>query len=495
MEQYDICVIGGGPAGYAAAMRGLDFGKKVILIEKKHLGGAGLHHGALSSKTFWELSQDVINAKREDRGFRSQGLTLAYPEIVQIVQQAVREKRQQLVEQVEFLQKNAQCGSLRFVKGFASFITSKMIQIEKAEGGTETIFAENTVIATGSSPRKLPDIPIDEEVIVTSDAIDTFDHFPKSLVILGAGVIGCEFATIFSNFGQTKVFLIDRAPRILPFEDGDIADVVAANLEANGVIVHKGAKLKSMRRVNDEVEYVLTYDDGREETHRVEKALISVGRVPNFNGLGLEKVGIQFNDRGAIQDKDTQTNISNIYAVGDTTADIALVNVAEIEGRHAVEKMYSNPKPLIYENISAIMFLNPEVASVGVNEQTLQQKGIPYRVARMDYSLINRAIAMRRLQGFFKIIVTDDDKMTILGMRAMGQHASSTIQAVSLLIHLGRGVEELAELTHPHPSITEGVQECARMLLGKSICKPSAFAGKLRCHRVVNNVCEVLYAN
>jgi dihydrolipoamide dehydrogenase len=495
MEQYDICVIGGGPAGYAAAMRGLDFGKKVILIEKKHLGGAGLHHGALSSKTFWELSQDIINAKREDRGFHSQGLTLAYPEIVQIVQQAVREKRQQMIEQVEFLQKNAQCGSLSFVKGFASFLTNKMIQIQKAEGGTETIIAENVVIATGSTPRKLPDIPVDEEVIVTSDAIDTFDHFPKSLVILGAGVIGCEFATIFSNFGQTKVYLIDRAPRILPFEDGDIADIIQSNLEANGVTVHKGAKLKSMRRVNNEVEYILTYDDGREETHRVEKALISVGRVPNFEGLGLEKIGIQLNDKGAIQDKDTQTNIANVYAVGDTTADIALVNVAEIEGRHAVEKMYSNPKPLIYENISAIMFLNPEVASVGLNEQTLQQKGIPYRVARMDYSLINRAIAMRKLQGFFKIIVTDDDQMKILGMRAMGAHASSTIQAVSLLIHLGKGVEELAELTHPHPSITEGVQECARMLLGKSICKPSAFAGKLRCHRVVNNVCEVLYAN
>lgn len=495
MKQYDICVIGGGPAGYAAAMRGLDFGKKVILIEKKHLGGAGLHHGALSSKTFWELSQDIINAKRQDRGFHSQGLTLAYPQIVQIVQQAVREKRQQLIDQIEFLQKNAQCGSLRFVKGFASFVTNKMIHIQKAEGGQETIFAENVVIATGSTPRKLSDIPVDEEVIVTSDAIDTFDHFPKSLVILGAGVIGCEFATIFSNFGQTKVFLIDRAPRILPFEDGDIADVIAANLEANGVTVHKGAKLKSMRRVDNEVEYVLTYDDGRIETHRVEKALISVGRVPNFEGLGLEKIGIQLNDRGAIQDNDTQTNISNVYAVGDTTADIALVNVAEIEGRHAVEKMYSNPKPLIYENISAIMFLNPEVASVGVNEQTLQQKGIPYRVARMDYSLINRAIAMRKLQGFFKIIVTDDDKMKILGMRAMGAHASSTIQAVSLLIHLGKGVEELAELTHPHPSITEGVQECARMLLGKSICKPSAFAAKLRCHRVVNNVCEVLYAN
>ncbi|MCS7076364.1 MAG: NAD(P)/FAD-dependent oxidoreductase [Bacteroidia bacterium] len=493
MERYDICVIGGGPAGYAAAMRGLDFGKKVILIEKKHLGGAGLHHGALSSKTFWELSQDIINAKREDRGFHTQGIILAYQEIVQIVQQAVREKRQQLIEQVEFLQKNAQAGSLRFVKGFASFITNKMIHIRKEQGEEEVIFAENVVIATGSRPRKLPDIPIDEEVIVTSDAIDTFDHFPKSLVILGAGVIGCEFATIFSNFGQTKVFLIDRAPRILPFEDEDIAEVVASNLEANGVVVHKGAKLKSMRRVDDEVEYVLTYDDGREEVHRVEKALISVGRVPNFEGLGIEKIGIQLNEKGAIQDTDTQTNISNIYAVGDTTADIALVNVAEIEGRHAVEKMYANPKPLIYENISAIMFLNPEVASVGVNEQTLQQKGIPYRVARMDYSLINRAIAMRRLQGFFKMIVTDDEEMKILGMRAMGQHASSTIQAVSLLIHLGKGISELAELTHPHPSITEGVQECARMLLGKSICKPAAFAGKLRCHRVVNNVCQLLY--
>lgn len=220
-----------------------------------------------------------------------------------------------------------------------------------------------------------------------------------------------------------------------------------------------------------------------------------MGRVPNFEGLGIEKIGIRLNEKGAIEDDDTRTNIPNIYAVGDTTADIALVNVAEIEGRHAVEKMYSNPKPLIYENISAIMFLNPEVASVGVNEQTLQQKGIPYRVARMDYSLINRAVAMRKLQGFFKVIVTDDDEMKILGMRAMGQHASSSIQAVSLLIHLGKSIAELAELTHPHPSMTEGIQECARMLLGKSIYKPSAFAGKLRCHRVVNNTCELLYAH
>lgn len=494
MEQFDICVIGGGPAGYAAAMRGLDFGKKVVLIEKKHLGGAGIHHGALSSKTFWELSQDVINAQRTDRGFHIQGFSLSYTEIVKAVEDAVCEKRQQLYDQAQYLAQYAKQGKLVIKEGTGSFLTNKMILVKQLDGNSEIVYAENSVIATGSRPRKLPNIPIDEETIVTSDNIDTFDHFPKSLVILGAGVIGCEFATIFSNFGQTKVFLIDRATRILPFEDEDISKVVTSNLEQNGVVVHHGAKLKSMQKVDNEVEYILTYEDGSPETtHRVEKALISVGREPNLEGLGLEKIGVALTDKGSILDNDTQTTVANVYAVGDVTADIALVNVAEIEGRHAIERMYNYPKKLIYENISAIMFLNPEVASVGMNEQALQEKNIPYRVACMDYSLISRAVAMRSMQGFFKLIVTDDDEMKILGMRAMGNHASSTIQAVSLLIALDKGIRELAELAHPHPSITEGVQECARMLLGKSVCKPSAFPSKLRCHSVRNHICELLY--
>ncbi|MCB0484498.1 MAG: NAD(P)/FAD-dependent oxidoreductase, partial [Flavobacteriales bacterium] len=305
-----------------------------------------------------------------------------------------------------------------------------------------------------------------------------------SIVILGAGVIGCEFATIFSNFGRTKVFLIDKADRILPFEDEDVANLVARNLEDNGVTVHRGSSLKSMRLVNNQVEYTLTYDDGHEEIYTVEKALISVGRIPNVENLGLKEIGMDLDKRGFVVDDETQTSISNIYAVGDLTADIALVNIAEMEGRYAVERMFDSiDAPMSYNNISTIMFLNPEVAGVGMNESQCRKDGLAYKMSLMEYKYVNRAIAKRKSQGFFKLIVTDDEEMKILGMRAVGDQASSTIESVALLIVMQGGVRDLANLIFPHPAITEGLQECARMLLGKSIIKPRAFNRHLKCYR------------
>ena len=183
-----------------------------------------------------------------------------------------------------------------------------------------------------------------------------------------------------------------------------------------------------------------------------------------------------------IEDNDTQTNVSNIYAVGDITADISLVNVGELEGRYAVERIFGNPKrKLVYENISTIMFLSPEVAGVGLNETQAREKGIEYKVVTLDYSCIPRAIAKRNTQGFIKLLVTNDEEMKILGVKIIGNQASSAIQAVALLISMDKGIEELAECVHPHPSITEGIQECVRMLLGKSLFKPSALKGRLSC--------------
>ena len=278
--------------------------------------------------------------------------------------------------------------------------------------------------------------------------------------------------------------LIDKEPRILPFEDDDIASIVESNLEANGVLIHRRSKLKSMNIVNGQVEYVLTYDDGREEVFHVEKALISVGRVPNSEDMGLQEAGLALTPSGHLINDDTRCNIANVYAAGDLTADVALVNVGELEGRQAIEKIFGKPKrPLIYENISTIMFLNPETAAVGMNEQQAQKMNKPYRAAIYDFSCIPRAVAMRLTQGFFKILVTDDEERKILGMRALGEHASSAIQAVALLISMDKGIAELAELIHPHPSIIEGVQEAVRMLLGKSIFKPSVFKEHLRYRR------------
>jgi dihydrolipoamide dehydrogenase len=232
------------------------------------------------------------------------------------------------------------------------------------------------------------------------------------------------------------------------------------------------------------VEYTLSNADGRTETVQVEKALLSVGRMANLDGLGLELTGLHLDPAtGLVSVEDTSTAQPHIHIVGDATGSNMLVNLGEMEGRHAVERIWAGRTDRIsYANISTIMFLDPEVAGVGMNEQDCRKKGIAHRVARIDYSCLARAIAMRRTKGFFKLIVSHDADMRILGMRAVGEHASSAIEAVALMIKLGIPVRELAELVHPHPSITEGVQECARMLLGQSIFKPAVFADRMRCY-------------
>jgi dihydrolipoamide dehydrogenase len=477
MEKFELCVIGGGPSGYAAVMRALDFGKKVLLIEKDKVGGAGVFNGALASKTMWELSKDILRMRRTMQKFsEDDSFHVDFKKIKQEVDQAVSERHQHLLGHINDLKEAGYKDIFHFTRGTGKLISKNEVEISLKDGGTEIIYAENIILATGSSPRYLPHIPIDEKIIVTSDGIHQWEELPKSMVVLGAGVIGCEYATIFSNLGQTQVNLIDKADRILSFEDDDIISMVEENFEKNGTKIHRNSSLERMEIVNGQVEYELSYTDGTNEIFTVEKALVSVGRVPNIKGLGLEEIGVQVNDRMTVIDNDTQTNLPNIYTVGDISADIALVNVGELEGRHAVKKIFAGAQhKLSYSNISSIMFLNPAVAAVGMNEKQARAKGISYQVASIDYACIPRAIAMRNPDGFFKILVTNDKDLKILGMRACGPQASSAIQGVALLINMGRGVQELAELIHPHPSLIEGIQECCRMLMGKSIFKPNVF--------------------
>lgn len=499
MADYDVCVIGGGPAGFAAAMRAWDFGKRVCLIEKSELGGTGVHNGALSSKTLWELSRDYRNARRRDRGYTADNVEADFRQVVHCVNVAIDEKVGQMRRQLEELgrSRNHHPGVVHWISGTARFVDPHRIHVEGNEPGTDRVIsAENFVVATGSKPRSLPNIDVDGHFIMTSDHVMQLERFPRSLVILGAGVVGCEFATIFSNYGQTKVYLIDRGGRILPFEDADVSRVCSSNLERAGVTIHHRANLIDMKVVDGRVAYTIEHHTGGRETITVDHAIISVGRVPAADGLGLDKAGVALTDRGYIGDTDTRTSQPHIYAVGDITQDIALVSIGEIEGRHAVEKMYTpTTKALNYDNISSIYFLDPEVAAIGLNEQQAQEKRIPYKVAVYGYSLNNRAIAMRATGGFVKILTTDCEQMTILGMRAAGVHASTTIEAVSLMMKAGHSVREIAELLHPHPAVTEAVQDCVRMLLGTSIYKPEVFTSELRLSRITYeeaavDVCE-----
>ncbi len=485
MEHFDIIVIGAGPSGYAAAMRALDFKKKVLLIEKNRVGGAGVTNGALSSKTWWELSREASAFRKNLKRYNIQAPSISYSEIQSEVKKAVEERKSMLEDHMDQLKNSVYSNLLQFRTGEAKLLSQYEVEIVSG-AHRDVVHTDYIILATGSRPRYLPELPIDEKLVMTSEGIESMIDFPESMVIVGAGVIGCEYATIFSGFGKTKVNLIDKGERILPFEDEDVVSIVERNMENNGVLIHRNSRLLNMHIVHGRVEYELEYTDGSREIFNVEKALVSVGRIPNLEDLWADKVGIDITKRG-IHNNDTQTNISNIYAVGDLTADISLVNVGELEGRYAVERIFGKPdRKLVYENISNIMFLSPEVAGVGLNETHAKEKGIEYKVVILEYSTITRAIAKRNTQGFIKLLVTNDEHMKILGMKVVGNHASSAIQAVAVLISMDKGIEELAECVHPHPSITEGIQECVRMLMGKSLFKPTAMRGRISCRQYSN---------
>lgn len=493
MKRFDLCVIGAGPSGYAAAMRAVDYGKNVLIIERYAIGGAGITNGALSSKTWWELSRNVDLVHKNKKRYNINAPDVNFQALKEEVNNAVEERKELLTNHLDELHKVKNGFLVTYITGDAHLTSPNDILVTYIDGSEEKFSADYIILATGSRPRKLPHIPIDGKIIFTSDGISDLEDFPKSLVILGAGVIGCEFATIFSSLHKTKVHLIDKGEHILPFEDTDVVNIIENNMEDHGVLIHRNSQMIRMEIIDGEVEYELEYTSGLKEIFNVEKALVSVGRVPNYEGLGLEKIGVKLDARGII-DNDTQTSIENIYAVGDITADIALVNVGELEGRYAVERIFGTPaRKLIYENISTIMFLNPEVAGVGLNQKQAEAKGIDYRMAIVDYACIARAVTKRNTQGFVKMLVTNDEEMKVLGMRVVGNHASSAIQAVALLISINAGIEELTECVHPHPSIPEGIQECVRLLMGKSTFKPQALPGKMVLKVFKDGVCKNMY--
>jgi dihydrolipoamide dehydrogenase len=480
MEKFDVCVIGGGPAGYAAAMRAIDFGKKVALVERNKLGGAGIHQGALWSKTWWEISREARLLNKNSKALNLDHTKFSFESVKKEVDQAIHERVALLDYHLQNINVSYKKELFRYFQGTGKLLDKHLVSISN-NGSVNQIEADYTILATGSVPRKLPHLPIDEETVFTSEGLGNLKAFPKSIVIVGAGVIGCEFATIYSNFGSTKVNLIDKGDRILPFEDEDVVAVIERNLEQKGVHIHRNSKLVDMEIHEGKVRYTLEYIDGKIDHFEVEKALVSIGRVPQYDDLIDDAVGVKVDGRGII-DELTQTSVPNIYAVGDITADISLVNVGELEGRYAVERIFGQPEQeLTYKNISTIMFLDPEVAGVGMNEIQAKKEGISYKIVSLNYNCIPRAIAMRNTEGFIKVLVTNDDDMKILGMRVVGEHASSAIQAVALLISQDKGIRELAELIHPHPSIIEGIQECGRLLTGKPIFKPSVLKKAISC--------------
>jgi dihydrolipoamide dehydrogenase len=482
-DQFDLCIIGSGSAGFAGTMRALDLGKHVCIVEESEIGGTGVMWGALASKTMWELAKDFDIAAKVDRGYRSAGLTVDYSAVRSTVIQAVKEKQYQMLSQLETYSPRRWSGpgSITYKRGRGEFLSRKALRITGENGGSEEVRADRFLICTGSKPRKFPGIEVDQERILDSDGILNLKQFPRRLVIIGAGIVGCEYATIFSNFDQTKVYLVDHQERIIPFEDEDLSGFVSNNLRHNGVDIFHSANLRAITPRSEHLEVILDFADGHSEVVEADAALISIGRVPNLSGIGLERLGIETDAAGYLScDKNCLIN-DNIYAAGDVTRHPALVNIAETEARYAVKHMFGAAKwPLNYSNMSTVMFFKPAVAAVGFNEQICRKKQIPYRVAVYSNALLSRAIAMRATDGFVKIIVSDDDKERILGMRASGPQASTTIMSIALLMDQEKGIKDVLKSVHPHPTMSEGIQECMRVLLHKSIYKPHAFPGLIQ---------------
>jgi len=477
-DKFDVCIIGAGAAGFAGAMRALDLGKHVCILENDEIGGTGVMWGALSSKTMWELAKDYDIAAKVDRGYRSAGLTVNYSAVRDSVIQAVKEKQYQMLSQMETFSPTRWKGpgSLTYKRGSAVFLSNKTLEIKSDDGRSEIIESDFFLICTGSKPRDFPGIPVDQKRILNSDGILNLKEFPKRLVIIGAGIVGSEYATIFSNFAQTKVYLVDHKDRIIPFEDEDLSRFIGRNLEKNGVEIFHSALLRTINHRPEHLEVILDFEDGHSKVVEADAVLISIGRQPNLKGLGIESIGIRTDDSGFLTVDENCRIKDNIYAAGDITRHPALVNIAETEARYAVKAMYGVTKwPLNYSNMSTVMFFKPAVAAVGLNEQTCRRKAIAYRVAVYSNALLSRAIAMRATDGFVKIIVSDDEEERILGMRAAGPQASTTIMSVALLMDQQKGIKDVLKSVHPHPTMSESIQECLRVLLDKSIYKPYAF--------------------
>ena len=482
-EKYDLCVIGCGVGGFAGAMRGFDLGKNICVVEGSEIGGTGVMWGALSSKTMWELAKSYDIAARVDRGYRSAGLTVDYQAVRDSVIQAVKEKQYQMLSQLETYSPRRWKGpgSVTLKRGRGSFLSRNELLIEYENGSSEKIESDFFLIATGSTPRAFPNVETDQARILDSDSILNLKEFPKRLVIIGAGIVGCEYATIFSNFKQTKVYLVDYQERIIPFEDKDVGDFISRNLIKNGVEIYHSANLRTINKQKKHLEVILDFDDGHTEVVEADAALISIGRMPNLGPLNLERVNIQVNENGFLDCDENCLTHDNIYAAGDVTQHPALVNIAETEARYAVKAMFgANVWPLKYTNMSTVMFFKPAVAAVGLNEQLCRKKKMPYRVAVYSNALLSRAIAMRSTDGFVKIIVSDDDERRILGMRAAGPQASTTIMSIAYLMDQGKGIADVLKSVHPHPTMSESIQECLRVLLGKSVYKSHAFPDHIR---------------
>ena len=417
MTDFDIVVIGAGPGGYVAAIRAAQLGLKVACVEKeKTLGGTCLNIGCIPSKALLNSSEKYTELSKyaEEHGIISSKVDIDVSKLMQRKEKIVK----QLTTGIGFLFKK---NKITHINGTASFSDSKTILVSSSDGDKK-ITAKHFIIATGSNSIEIPSIPIDEKKIVTSTGALSLQSIPKSLLVIGGGYIGLEMGSVWARLGS-KVTVVEALDRIVPTMDEEIAKEFMKSLKKQGLEFKLSHKVTSTKVDKNEVEVIMESSDKKIVKEKFEVVLMSVGRKPNTEGLNLDKIGVKLNDKKAIEiNKNFKTSVDGIYAIGDVAPGPMLAHKAEEEGVACVEIINGQKTHMNYDTIPAVVYTNPEVASVGKTENQLKESKIEYKVGKFPFMANGRALTTSASEGFVKILA-DKKTDSILGAHIIGQES------------------------------------------------------------------------
>lgn len=458
MSSYDAIVIGGGPAGYTSAIRIAQLGGKVCIIEEDKVGGTCLNRGCIPTKALL-TSAGLYNKikKARDFGINIDNYSADFPAMMQRKDRIVNRLRMG----VEYLLKN---NGVEILKGRGKVKGKGTVEVANGNE-VQTIQGTHIVIASGSKPAKIPGIEYNGNTVVTSDELLSLTNLPGSLLIIGGGVIGCEFACIFSELG-TKVSIVEMLPQILPAEDEEIALTLRGILEKRGIKIYTGTKVNTIATGPSQV--ISELSNG--EKIETEKVLVCTGRVPNSSGLGLEESGVKVEKGRVITDQKMRTNIEGIYAIGDVTGGILLAHVAMAEGVVAAENIMGKELTIDYTAVPSCIFTFPEIASVGLSEKKARETGMGIVIGKFPFTASGKALAGGEQEGFVKVVSEKSGK--ILGVHIIGPEATNLIAEAVLCIQNNIGVEKIARTIHAHPTLPEAFLEATLDLKGEAIHIP-----------------------
>ncbi|WP_313894121.1 dihydrolipoyl dehydrogenase [Psychrobacillus sp.] len=459
MKYVETLVIGAGPGGYVAAIRASQMGQDVTIVEREYLGGVCSNVGCIPSKVLISVGHRFEQVKHsDDMGIVAREAKLDWAKVQEFKQGVVSK----LVGGVEGLLKG---NKVDIVNGEACFIDANTVRVIDGNN-VQTYTFKNAILATGSRPVEIPTFQFTERVINSTGAL-SLPEVPEKLVVIGGGYIGTELGSAYANLGS-QVTIIEGGKDILAGFEKQMTQVVKKGLKKKGVEVVVGASAKGVEENENGV--VVTYEvDGEEKTVEANYVLVTVGRRPNTDQIGLEAVGIEFAERGLLKvDKQCRTSVPNIYAIGDIVSGPQLAHKASYEGKVAAEAIAGEKSNVDYLAIPAVCFTDPELATVGYNEEQAKAEGIEVKIAKFPFAANGRALALNAAEGFVKLVAREEDDL-LIGTQIVGAGASNMIAEMALAIEAGMTAEDIALTIHAHPTLGEMTMEAAEVMLGRPI--------------------------